>query len=543
MPVPNLFSTPSPDTPSASPSETVIEIVRPDRNLEKWPIWEPSNSRHSPQARTIQREIRLPDGSKAVATVEVGFTNKGSLTTEDQKTFYALIKYWENKQKPKEPVYFSRQQLARILKRQWGSKANQALTASLMRLRFTPFTWERSYYDSATRETVERIDTFNILSDLQLSRRAQDGHTTTEASSFTFNERILRNLLSNHTKPVFLDTILGFQSEIAQILYTHLDLVLSDKSVYERRTKELFADLGIDGKAYRYPSKRAQTLEPALKELQGAPLPTGTLREVRLERTVDDTDFKIVVRKSKLRAPREKALAAPELLPPAVTATTSPAPPATLALPFGEEQEKRGEADAGAIEQARFFYQVFFKSGDTAHPTPKELTQAADHLARLGEEKARYVITFASREAKRTGFDIQTYGGVCQYEGRALTEYETHARKRAEAITEKARKGHQERFYAAYMVYIGETFAQREQTPSAAFRAFLDQDRQERAKFTTGPMARHPTMERVCRDYDQEEARLKRFALFFGPTTAEPVLAFWQWDATLNPERLASLPK
>ena len=531
--------------PSPSPTElapvplTEVEgdIVRPDRNLEKWPIWEPSNSRHAPHARTIQREIRLPDGSKAVATVEVGFTNKGALTTEDQKTCYALIKYWENKKKPSEPVYFSRQQLARILKKGWGKKTNEALTASLMRLRFTPFTWERSYYDSTTRETVERIDTFNILSELHLSRRTKEGHTTNEASYFSFNERILRNLLSNHTKPVFLDTILGFQSEIAQILYTHLDLVLSDKTVYERRTKELFEDLGIDGKAYRYPSKRAQTLEPALRELQGAPLPTGMLKEVKLERTVDNTDFKIVVRKSKVRVPRQKLNSAPELMPPTVTHLSAPQTQATtLSLVF---EEPKGAAP-DAIEQARFFYQVFFKSGDTAHPTSKELSQAADHLERLGEEKARYVVTFASREARRTGFDIQTYGGICQYEGRALSEYEQNARKRTEAILEKARKGHQERFYAAFMSYLGETLAERKKSPSQAFKAFMEAEEAERRKFEKGPLASHPTMQRVLRDFDEEDAHLKRFAAFFDATSQEPVLDFWQWDARLNPDRLVS---
>lgn len=524
-----------PSSDSTALTETA-DVVRPDRNLEKWPIWEPSNSRHSPQARTIQREVRLPDGSKAIATVEVGFTNKGALTTEDQKTCYALIKYWENKRKPETPVAFSRQQLARILKRQWGSKTNQALTASLMRLRFTPFTWERSYHDSATGETVERIDTFNILADLHLSRRTKEGHTTTEASYFAFNERILRNLLSNFTKPVFLDTILSFQSEIAQILYTHLDLVLSDKTAYERRTKELFADLGIDGKAYRYPSKRAQTLEPALRELQGAPLPTGMLREVRLERTVDNTDFKIVVRKSKIRAPRLKSQATSEVMPPTVTAIAASQTSATLAFAF--EEEKAPEVDAQALEQVRFFYQVFFKTGETTYPTPRELSQAADRLVRLGEEKARYLITFAFREARRTKFDIQTYGGIGQYEGRAVGEYEDHARKRAEAILEKARRGHQERFYAAYLVYLGETLRQREITPSQAFLGFLAQEQTERGKFDKGPLAKHATFQRVLRDFDQEEARLKRFAEYFDAASSEPALSFWQWDAALNPERL-----
>jgi len=45
--------------------------------------------------------------------------------------------------------------------------------------------------------------------------------------------------------------MLKFQSEVAQLLYTHIDLILFDKRQYERRTKELFDELGIRGIAYK----------------------------------------------------------------------------------------------------------------------------------------------------------------------------------------------------------------------------------------------------------------------------------------------------
>ncbi len=505
------------------------KIVRPDRNLEKWPIWEPSNSRHAPKARLIQREIQLPDGSKAIAAVEVGFSNKGVLTTEDQKTCYGLIKIWEDLGRPTEPVTFSRQQLAKILKKSWGSKVNTALTGSLMRLRFTPFTWERSYYDNTSRETVERIDTFNILSELHLARRSTDGRTTREPSFFQFNDRMLRNLLSNFTKPVFLDTILSFQSEVAQLLYTHLDLVLSDKNHYERRSKELFEDLGIDGTSYRYVSKRAQILEPALKELQGKPLPTGTLREVTLEKTADGRDLKIVARKDRPRGPKPGMKAKPVNPAPVVSVMSPAALPPTVA---------ERETSAEALIQVRHFYQVFFKTGDTAHPTSREIAQAQDHLTRLGEEKSRYLVTFAYRESKRTDFAIQTYGGVLQYETRAIGEYEDNLQKRSSALLEKARRGHQERFQGVYLGYLRETLTQQEKSPGAAFLAFQEEEAKERLKFRTGPLAKHPSMERVARSFEEEEARLKRFSAYFEKKGgSDRVLDFWGWDATLNPER------
>src|SRR5215471_16252794 len=94
------------------------EKIRPDLNLEKWSIWQPSKSKTKPRARIFRREIVLPDGRKVSAEVEVGFTQKGMLTTEDQKTFYALIKIWEEKGKPTEQTFYSSRGLAQILKKE-----------------------------------------------------------------------------------------------------------------------------------------------------------------------------------------------------------------------------------------------------------------------------------------------------------------------------------------------------------------------------------------------------------------------------------------
>jgi len=560
------------DIPSSSNAELVIpglweetiapETVRPDRNLERWAIWEPANSRHKPHTRTIQREIRMPDGNVAVAKVEVGFSNHGMLTTEDQRTCYALIKHWENSGRPSGAIAFSRQQLTRILKKTWGKNVNRILTNSLTRLRFTPFTWERSYYDNKSQETVEMIDTFTILSELKLARRVKDSSetktepVTRESSWYEFNSRILTNLLSHYTKPVFLETIIGFRSDIAQILYTHLDLILADKTRYERRTKELFVDLGIDGTSYRYPSKRVQTLEPALRELQGCPLSTGVLKSIVLETTVDGEDYKIVACKGKqtYKAPkpvvRERKLKElkPQSFPKKKSATdvsaNSPAKiileemsPTEVSSSLERSPISEAEIAKQALEQVKYFHQVFFKSGETVHPSPKEVAQAQSHLTRLGEERSRYLVTFAMREAKKTDFAIQTYGGILQYESRALAEFEANNQKRYEASLQKVREGHQKRFYAAYLDYIGETYAHYEKTPTKAFLAFLEQEEKDRERRTTGVMAKHPTMQRVAREFEAEEAKLKRFFEHQG----DYIYDFWTWDAQCNPEGLAKI--
>ena len=89
--------------------------------------------------------------------------------------------------------------------------------------------------------------------------------------------------------------MLHFKSELAQVLYTYLDLILHDKTAYERRTKELFEELGLTGSAYVKASKRKQVLGPAIKELEGVALTTGRIASATIEETADGKDFKIVL--------------------------------------------------------------------------------------------------------------------------------------------------------------------------------------------------------------------------------------------------------
>src|SRR5512135_287744 len=287
------FKKEQPRTPSS------LEKIRPELNIEKWSFWQPANSRAALRARVIEREIPLDTDKTFVARLQMSPTVEGTLTTEDQRVYYALVKLWQEKGQSVSFTPFSLQRLAKILGKRWGKKTRQLLVASLRRLRGTLFVWEKAYIDGSNGSRLGLLDTFNILSELKIARREQDGHVTSEAAYFRFHEAIIKNLRADHTKPVLFDVVLSFKSDISQILYTHLDLILSDKMSYERRTKELFEDLGLEGKAYKNLSNRKQKLEPALTELRGKPLTTGTITTAKLEPTKDGADYKLVVRKGR----------------------------------------------------------------------------------------------------------------------------------------------------------------------------------------------------------------------------------------------------
>jgi hypothetical protein len=266
------------------------EVIYTELNLEKWSIWEPSSSKKLPRARIMERQRILEDGSYVTAKVEIGFTQHGNLSTRDQKIYYVLFKLWDDAGRPETPVTFSLQKIARELGEEWGSTVRRSITRSLIQLRGVLFVWENSYFDKSSGENIELLDTFNILSEMSIARRSKKLHATTEMCLFQF-----------HTTPLFLATVLSFKSEIAQILYPRLDLLLADKKHYERRTKELFEELGLEGETYRHRSARKRVIEKAFEELRGVPLTTGCIASATVEPTKDDTDFKIVIHKGARR--------------------------------------------------------------------------------------------------------------------------------------------------------------------------------------------------------------------------------------------------
>ena len=98
------------------------ELIRPERNIESWPIFSTSNA---PQkSRVLERQ----DGTEKVVIGQVKNDHGedvevGILRTFDLKCFYALVRLWEVDGKPYEkPVSFSLHEIAEILKRSWSGR-------------------------------------------------------------------------------------------------------------------------------------------------------------------------------------------------------------------------------------------------------------------------------------------------------------------------------------------------------------------------------------------------------------------------------------
>jgi len=275
------------------------KVIRQELNIEKWPLFAPSTYRK--KSREITREVLLENGNRAERRVTIGKTQQGEmgiLRIVDYKIFCGLVGIWEEAGKPKEgKTNFAIHNLAKLLKLQWGRSTYRHIYKALERLKVIPIIWEDSFYQKESNTTERMVRYFNILDDLVIFERRAGNQMYLAFSSFKLNNRIISNLLNNHSKPLYLDEIVKLKKEISVLLYRYIDLVMADKNHFERRSQELFSDLELS--EYKYPSKRKQLLSPALKELEGAELSTGMISRADLEKTTDGKDWKVVFRKSK----------------------------------------------------------------------------------------------------------------------------------------------------------------------------------------------------------------------------------------------------
>ncbi len=503
-----------------------MEMVFSELNLEKWSIWEPSSSKKNPRPRTLERVRILADGSRITAKVEIGITQHGNLSVRDQKIYYILLKFWDDAGQPDHPVQFSLQKIARELGEEWGSSLRRSITRSLLQLRGVLFVWEDSYFDKGSGEYIERLDTFNILSELAVARRSRKLHATTEMCQFQFHRQILRNLEASYTTPIFLATVLSFRSEIAQLLYVRLDLMLADKSQYERRSQELFEELGLESETYRHPSARKRVLERALRELEGAPVTTGGTLSTHIEKTQDGNDYKIVIRKNSL-SKRKNAAKAPK----------------TDALPSDESEDaimlekpkksqgRRLKAIAGEAKSydepdeqllVRYFHQQFHGATLKGVLNPKELTQAARLIEQHGFENAMALVDYAKNEADKTSYAPANLNGIVQYESRfeaeraalEVAKQKSRARQEAQQRVREAQEAQNQALVADLVKRVGQV----KQSAPAAFTAFLRHIEIQRDQFLQTPIARQAKPETqllLAREYDRPAKRLELFIDFF----------------------------
>jgi hypothetical protein len=218
------------------------------------------------------------------------------LTTFDLKVYLCLsILFREQKCPKKDFVYFSSKGLERVLRNSHGSTNLKDIRKSIIKLSDVNIYFTNSW---STKETscISKTVKIPIITELTIIEgKSEKGQLEFEFSKFKFGDEIKKNIYENYCKPISLSEVRRLKKEISILFYNLLDLKMYKSRFFHKNTKELFKELGLAD--YKKPSDRKKLLLPVIEELKSAKFLDGVMTEIRLVKTNDNSDYKIICKK------------------------------------------------------------------------------------------------------------------------------------------------------------------------------------------------------------------------------------------------------
>jgi hypothetical protein len=166
-----------------------------------------------------------------------------------------------------------------------------------------PIVFESAYTD--TDGTIQDKESFTLLNKVEMfNRKLRTEYRN--VSYFQIHPVIVKSILDKYVKPLRIDVLLTFRKEISWILYKWIDLMLFKQDSYSIGIAKLAQeqDFGAERQDHFL-----EQIRDAAVELEGKELSSGKLVYCKVEKTVDNESWKLVLRKGKYT---------PELLLPAV---------------------------------------------------------------------------------------------------------------------------------------------------------------------------------------------------------------------------------
>lgn len=291
-------------------------IVRPEHNVGKFAgiIFA------SPYAHNLKDEIehswQVKQGEYDLAASLLVSPRIGCKrpTTTTLRVFLALLQVWKHAGQPTDGViHFSARQLAGIIGWRWAGKDTAGRIAEHVKvLSGTNITWTFSFM----RPSGERD---RLISDMSLIASADyaerkllfDKERFSVAQRVRLNPDLVDNMLSGFVRPINYNAFKAISNDTALNLYTRIDLYLSKKRRWCRRSEPLFREeLGLMGVRYQKRFARHAKLKQLVAEIDGVDLCHGRLN-VWIEETSDKKDYKLVAVKERRKAPKNRSLLKP----------------------------------------------------------------------------------------------------------------------------------------------------------------------------------------------------------------------------------------
>lgn len=502
-------------------------IVRRELNFDFGQLFYPNEKRKIFDIRYFRSGIKNRDEQIVKATI-APHAILGTLTTFDERTYYALVELWEESTRLSE-VLFSEREIARRLCLGWGKCTAKAITESLARLRLVSIQWEESYFYQGKKQTVGIIQPFTILNHLKITS-TKDEAFKAQIAEFSFDKKVLENLNSNYSRPVRFDVVLSFQSPLAQAVYNHLDRKLYGTKEYNRTTQGLLIeDLSLLAKSYSRKAIRHQELRGIVNQLTGKPTAFGEVIEV-VELDSKRDLFKVLRSGS---STSKVKVAKPEKLIERPTAPPEPLPTKPIQEPTKEPSE--------ATQAIAHFRETFASASPINNE--KALQGAEKAIKSYGLTTIKKLIDYAFQEAEKTNYEPKHFSGIQKYFDEGLQElknleaYEKRNAEQEQQIRakhlENARNDHERKYEQTYFEFVNEIVESLIETNPEAIARFKEWQDEERAKFESMKEGIRAT---ALRFFDKEGQIIQRLWRFFKDDSEVKILDFWEWDKLHNPQ-------
>jgi hypothetical protein len=210
-------------------------------------------------------------------------------------------------------VHFSARQLASIIGWKWnGTLTAQRIAKHISILKSTGLTWQWSYR-RPEGDTEQLMSDVSILASTRYLKREllEKEQLYVASQRVRFNPDLVDNMLKGHVRPMNYEALRAISNDTTLNLYALLDLYLSKKKRWERRSLELLRDeLKLVGKRWEKRNLRHAKLKELIKELDGVELFTGKLK-LWIEPTADKEDHKLVAIRIPRREPKDRTALQP----------------------------------------------------------------------------------------------------------------------------------------------------------------------------------------------------------------------------------------
>ena len=287
-PTPNTFFS------STNPKRQILRI---EKNLNTIGVFTPRLTRPKQLTKAVTTMIRLPEGERVEAKVQIIANQKFGLPiTADQDKFYAFTKILDDTRSSRgilrNPITFSYTEMLKTLGRKKNGDAYREIDEWLMRMKSTVIMstgmiWlaGRKRYSSDAFSVFDRV--------IGVGEELDNGETAGQIHVY-LSSWLLENFENNYVLPIDYEIYREMRLPVAKALVPLLQVWFfatrnSKKTTVEKRFRELCELLGL--RPYCHLSKIEEKIGPSLDELKHYKL----IRCWDFQRTADGKDFKLVV--------------------------------------------------------------------------------------------------------------------------------------------------------------------------------------------------------------------------------------------------------